>query len=87
MGDAADNIKGLPGIGAKRASAILLNKSSMTWDLTTLRAYVAHLGVKEGVEEFEKTANLVYLHRKPGDVYEFPCPEYINDFKQKITNI
>ena len=67
MGDTADNIKGLPGIGPKRAEALLKGRGK---DLkkATIKAWKDIYG-KGWEEELQLTTDLVYLRRKENDRY------------------
>lgn len=57
VGDASDNIKGLKGIGFKRAEYLLMD--SKNYFITTARAYIE----KSTKEDFRKNYNLIKLGR------------------------
>ena len=67
MGDTADNIKGLPGIGPKKAEALLQGRGK---DLkkATIKAWRDIYG-KGWEEELQLTTDLIYLRRKENDRY------------------
>lgn len=74
MGDSADNVKGLPGIGARKANAIL----ESTWGdrayERVLKAYLeAHnYDEEEACSYLYETANLLYLRKDFDDYWNPP---------------
>ena len=67
MGDTADNIKGLPGIGPKKAEALLQGRGK---DIkkATIKAWRDIYG-KGWEKELQLTTDLIYLRRKENDRY------------------
>jgi len=66
-GDSGDNIKGIPGIGPKKAEDILLNQE-YNYASAVMQAYSEHFnnaGISVG--EFQKNFRQVYLLRKEED--------------------
>lgn len=63
MGDSTDNIKGLKGIGSKKADKILEDGLE-----SALPTYINKLGTVEGTAKFVETFNLVYIKRKLEEV-------------------
>ena len=70
MGDSADNIKGVPGIGVKGAERLLEG----VWDEKVM--YEICLSAYEGAmlkeEDFIRNARLLWLRREPGQMWEPP---------------
>lgn len=66
-GDTVDNIKGVPGIGPKKAEKIL------EWATTEQELYKACLDAYEGnVELLLENARLLWLRRYPGEMWNIP---------------
>ena len=70
MGDSADNIKGIPGVGPKGAERLLEG----VWDEQAL--YGICLGAYEGAmlteDDLIRNARLLWLRREPGEMWEPP---------------
>lgn len=66
IGDVADNIKGVSGVGIKRAEAAL---SGCT---TEQELFEAVLSMYTNEEEFLMNGKCLWVFRKPNDVWEFP---------------
>lgn len=74
VGDSTDNIKGLPKVGDKGATAILTHKSSdISNACQTFGVYLDRLGEYQGILEFTKNYRLVKLLTEPE--YGFVIPE------------
>ena len=91
MGDAGDNIKGIPGIGEVKATKIIEDSKQTSFDeLSTvvLFEYVKYYGGASGVYQFQKNFRLVYMMRHAVDYlnesmqlpnYGDPTPFIINN--------
>ena len=86
-GDSSDNIKGIPGIGPKKAEKILGKDDWHNLHTATLSAYYEHydLAAGQAVFEFQKNFRQVYLLRRQEDftrevgyIPELPEPFPIN---------
>ncbi|CAB4124527.1 Exo 5'-3' exonuclease (including N-terminal domain of PolI) [uncultured Caudovirales phage] len=73
-GDTVDNIKGIYGIGPAKAMKIL--EGSVTNQEMYQAVLKAYGGNKESLT---KTAQLVYLRRKEGEMWQPPVKENLND--------
>ena len=60
-GDSTDNIQGLPGIGPKKAEAILAEHSIDKYPFVVLAAYIKKFGVRVGTLKFSETTNLIMM--------------------------
>lgn len=73
VGDAADGIKGVPGLGPKKAKNILDacdEEAARTGVERELMYYDAVSGLFSCYEEFEMTAKCLWIWRKPGDIWK-----------------
>lgn len=61
MGDSTDSIQGLPGIGPKKAEAILDQVEVDKYPFVVLAAYIGKFGDRVGLLKFAETVNLVTL--------------------------
>jgi len=69
MGDSADGIPGIPGMGEKRTEKVLDKISDINDILATvLDLYNKHFGFPEGLTKFNETFRLVYLLRNNKDL-------------------
>lgn len=79
MGDKADNIPGLHGIGPVKANYILGDETDVEalWDLV-LGAYISHYSVSLTEDEITdiiyERANKLWLRRKEGEIWVPPIP-------------
>lgn len=70
-GDTTDNIKGLPGIGPKKAEKIL--NLAFAYCGSTMIAYMEHFGTDKGIKEFYKNYTLIKMLESHPD-FEIPTP-------------
>lgn len=62
MGDSADGITGIPGIGPKKADRIIqASTGKENYERIALEEYISHYGIGYGVKEFQETYNLLKL--------------------------
>lgn len=90
MGDSTDNIKGLPGIGPKKAEKMLESYAPDKYKHVALEAYCKQYGEIIGVSEFYKNFYQVYLLRTKEEIELFvpDLPivepvEIVNDEKEE----
>lgn len=67
MGDSTDNIVGIPGVGIKTAENWLKDRTK-DFESFAVRKYVEKFGMVEGIREFYKNFNLVYLLKTDEDM-------------------
>jgi 5'-3' exonuclease len=67
MGDSTDNIVGIPGVGIKTAENWLKDRTK-DFESFAVRKYVEKFGMVEGIREFYKNFNLVYLLKTDEDL-------------------
>jgi 5'-3' exonuclease len=70
MGDSTDNIVGIPGVGIKTAENWLKDRSK-DFESFAIRKYVEKFGMVEGITEFFKNFNLVYLLKTDEDLARY----------------
>jgi len=70
MGDSTDNIVGIPGVGIKTAENWLKDRSK-DFESFAVRKYVEKFGMVEGITEFFKNFNLVYLLKTDEDLARY----------------
>ena len=77
-GDATDNIKGLAGIGDKRAQAVIDNAKNMT-DLywTILDMYAVQY--ERPYEAMMENAHLLWIQREEGELWDSNTAEFANE--------
>lgn len=63
-GDSSDNIKGVAGLGPKKAESLFEEHAGMGYCYISLSAYIARYGEHIGIEEFYKNYSLVRLKRE-----------------------
>lgn len=72
-GDPVDNIKGVPGIGPKRAAKILDGTEAEYWLYNKcLSRYRAHYGREDGENMLEENAHLLWIRRHPDEMWRKP---------------
>jgi len=72
-GDATDNVPGLPGVGPVKAGKLLANvKNNKEAWAAVADAYFSEFG-NDGVVYAIETAQLVWVRRKPNQLWEPPC--------------
>jgi 5'-3' exonuclease len=76
MGDSTDNIKGLPGVGIKTAENWLKDRTK-DFEAFAIRKYVEKFGMVNGIVEFYKTFNLVYMLKTNEDIERILDAGYI----------
>lgn len=76
MGDSTDNIKGLPGVGIKTAENWLKDRTK-DFESFAIRKYVEKFGMVNGIVEFYKTFNLVYMLKTNDDILRVLDAGYI----------
>lgn len=70
IGDSSDGIKGIPGKGKAFVDKLLLNIDDEESYINLIHnEYINHFGLKEGINEFTKNFNLLYILDKPA--YDF----------------
>tara|TARA_Y100000310_G_scaffold29942_1_gene28467 strand:- start:4306 stop:5079 length:774 start_codon:yes stop_codon:yes gene_type:complete len=70
MGDSTDNIVGIPGVGIKTAENWLKDRTK-DFESFAIRKYVEKFGMVEGITEFFKNFNLVYLLKTDEDLARY----------------
>jgi 5'-3' exonuclease len=89
MGDSTDNIVGIPGVGIKTAENWLKDRTK-DFESFAIRKYVEKFGMVEGIMEFHKNFNLVYLLKTDEDLARLglglPPLEYV-DISQNELDI
>jgi 5'-3' exonuclease len=70
MGDSTDNITGIPGVGVKTAENWLKDRTK-DFEGFALRKYVEKFGMINGIHEFNKNFNLVYLLKTDEDLFRY----------------
>ena len=70
MGDSTDGIPGIPGIGEKTASNLLLDDGidEKTWPEFVLKKYIEKFGNADGISKFAETFKLIYILKSKEDV-------------------
>lgn len=81
MGDAGDNVPGVPGIGPKRAQDLVAEYGS-TWDII---ASIPLLGKYKYIQELNKCSNLLTLNYQLMDLVTH-CDEAIGEQNTPIIN-
>ena len=61
MGDSADNIAGIPGMGEKKAAELLKSVDEIMWGTTVKRAYEKHFGPYYGPIIYAETEATVTM--------------------------
>lgn len=81
MGDVADNIKGVPGIGEVKGLKLLRDPliTEVDYPKIVFNEYIRYYGELKGPEEYYKNYNCLYIRNSP---YECPCEITIQEWKR-----
>jgi hypothetical protein len=73
-GDTTDNVPGIPGIGPVKAKKLLTNckTNKEAWEIAR-NAYAQEFGPDIGPDYAFETAQLVWVRRKPNELWSPPC--------------